>query len=104
MHRMMGLVMVGHTDGCIELVQAAVHVGMAIEQEVMVQSLLEKAKRNRKKMNLVEPEAELGKDEVMRQRRVNGLIKRKRFNQVKKLVTEEEFKPWGRDTQAKLSN
>lgn len=102
MHRMMGLVMVGHTDGCIELVQAAVHVGMAIEQEVMVQSLLEKAKRNRKKMNLVEPEAELGKDEVMRQRRVNGLIKRKRFNQVKKLVTEEEFKPWGRDTQAKL--
>lgn len=34
MHKMMGLVMVGHTDGCVELVQAAVHVGTAIEQEV----------------------------------------------------------------------
>lgn len=34
MHKMMGLVMVAHTDGCVELVQAAVQVGMAIEQEV----------------------------------------------------------------------
>ncbi|XP_030523585.1 DNA-directed RNA polymerase 3, chloroplastic isoform X1 [Rhodamnia argentea] len=102
MHKMMALVMVGHMDRCVELVQAAVHVGMAVEQEVMVQSLLEKAKSNRKKMNLVEPEADLDKDKVMRQRRVNGLIKRKRFNEVKKLVKEEEFKPWGRDTQAKL--
>ncbi|KAI6680512.1 hypothetical protein NL676_034393 [Syzygium grande] len=102
MHKMMGLVMVGNTDGCVELVQAAVHVGVAIEQEVMVQSLLEKSKSNRKKMNLVEPEVDLDKDQVMRQRRVNGLIKRKRFNEVRKLVKEEEFEPWGRDTQAKL--
>lgn len=70
--------------------------------QVMVQSLLEKAKSNRKKMNLVEPEVDLDKDQVMRQRRVNGLIKRKRFNEVKKLVKEEEFEPWGRDTQAKV--
>lgn len=34
MHKMMALVMVGHMDRCVELVQAAVHVGMAIEQEV----------------------------------------------------------------------
>lgn len=34
MHKMMGLVMVGNNDRCVELVQAAVQVGMAIEQEV----------------------------------------------------------------------
>lgn len=34
MHKMMGLVMAGHEDGCVQVVQAAVHIGMAIEQEV----------------------------------------------------------------------
>lgn len=34
MHKMMGLVMVGNEDGCVQVVQAAVHIGMAIEQEV----------------------------------------------------------------------
>lgn len=34
MHKMMGLVMVGHDDGCVRLVQAAVQIGVAIEQEV----------------------------------------------------------------------
>lgn len=34
MHKMMGLVMAGNEDGCVQVVQAAVHIGMAIEQEV----------------------------------------------------------------------
>lgn len=34
MHKMMGLVMVGNEDGCVRVVQAAVQVGVAIEQEV----------------------------------------------------------------------
>lgn len=36
MHKMMGLVMVGNHDGCVQVVQAAVQIGMAIEQEVSV--------------------------------------------------------------------
>jgi DNA-directed RNA polymerase len=36
MHKMMGLVMVGHEDGCVRVVQAAVQIGIAIEQEVSV--------------------------------------------------------------------
>jgi DNA-directed RNA polymerase len=38
MHKMMGLLMVGHEDGCVRVVQAAVQIGMAIEQEVSVNS------------------------------------------------------------------
>lgn len=34
MHKLMGLVMMGNQDGCVQVVQAAVHIGMAIEQEV----------------------------------------------------------------------
>ena len=34
MHKMMGLVMSGHEDGCIQVVQAAVSIGIAIEYEV----------------------------------------------------------------------
>ncbi|RVW62986.1 DNA-directed RNA polymerase 3, chloroplastic [Vitis vinifera] len=33
MHKMMGLVMMGHEEGCVRVVQAAVQIGMAIEQE-----------------------------------------------------------------------
>lgn len=36
MHKMMGLVMVGNHNGCVQVVQAAVQIGMAIEQEVRV--------------------------------------------------------------------
>lgn len=36
MHKMMGLIMVGNEDGCVRVVQAAVQIGMAIEQEVSV--------------------------------------------------------------------
>lgn len=40
MHKMMGLVMVGNQDGCVQVVQAAVHIGMAIEQEVSSKVLI----------------------------------------------------------------
>ncbi|KAF2540888.1 hypothetical protein F2Q70_00034421 [Brassica cretica] len=36
MHKMMGLVMSGHEDGCIQVVQAAVSIGIAIEHEVPI--------------------------------------------------------------------
>lgn len=34
MHKLMGLVMMGNQDGCVQVVKAAVDIGMAIEQEV----------------------------------------------------------------------
>ncbi|KAF5725886.1 DNA/RNA polymerases superfamily protein isoform 2 [Tripterygium wilfordii] len=35
---------------------------------------------------------------------VKSLIKRKRLTEVQKLVKNDETKPWGRDTQAKLGS
>lgn len=37
MHKMMALLMVGHDDRCVTVVQAAVQIGMAIEQEVRME-------------------------------------------------------------------
>lgn len=40
MHKMMGLVMVGNHNGCVQVVQAAVQIGMAVEQEVRVRLIV----------------------------------------------------------------
>lgn len=36
MHKMMGLLMMGQEEGCVRVVQAAIHIGEAIEQEVII--------------------------------------------------------------------
>ncbi|KAM1061407.1 hypothetical protein ACFX2G_026385 [Malus domestica] len=104
MHKMMGLVMVGNQDGCVQVVQAAVHIGMAIEQEVRIHSFLEKTKNFQRKKTAVADEDSLIKEKEILRKRVNVLIKRKRLREVQKLLVKEEFKPWGRDTQAKLGS
>ncbi|KAJ8767841.1 hypothetical protein K2173_020781 [Erythroxylum novogranatense] len=103
MHKMMALVMVGHDDGCIQVVQAAVQIGMAIEHEVRIHNFLEKTKNLWAKNARTETEDSLDKKEMLR-KRVNSLIKRKRLFEVHNLVKSEEVKPWGRDTQAKLGS
>ncbi|KAM1808968.1 hypothetical protein TB2_025453 [Malus domestica] len=104
MHKMMGLVMVGNQDGCVQVVQAAVHIGMAIEQEVRIHSFLEKTKNFQRKKTAGADEDSLIKEKEILRKRINVLIKRKRLREVQKLLVKEEFKPWGRDTQAKLGS
>ncbi|KAH7546138.1 hypothetical protein FEM48_Zijuj01G0168800 [Ziziphus jujuba var. spinosa] len=104
MHKMMGLVMVGNHDGCVQVVQAAVQIGMAIEQEVRIHSFLEKTKNYQRKKTLAENDEGLSKEKEMLRKRINGLVRRKRLSEVQKLLRKEEFKPWGRDTQAKLGS
>ncbi|BBH08636.1 DNA/RNA polymerases superfamily protein [Prunus dulcis] len=99
MHKMMGLVMVGNQDGCVQVVQAAVHIGMAIEQEF----LGENQKSPEKKTGVADEDG-LSKEKEILRKRVNGLIRRKRLNEVQKLLIKEEMKPWGRDKQAKLGS
>lgn len=36
MHKMMGLLMTGQEEGCVRVVQAAIHIGEAIEQEAII--------------------------------------------------------------------
>uniref|UniRef100_A0A7N0V523 DNA-directed RNA polymerase n=1 Tax=Kalanchoe fedtschenkoi TaxID=63787 RepID=A0A7N0V523_KALFE len=104
MHKMMGLVMVGNEDGCIRVVQAAVQVGVAIEQEVRIHRFLERTKNSQR--NKLEPcnDGDLTKEKSILRKRVQNLVKRKKLLEVQKLVRSEEQKPWGRDTQAKLGS
>lgn len=73
-----------------------------ILSQVMVQKLLENAKNDPSKSDAVEAEEDLDKEKEIRRRRVNSLIRRKRYKDVQKLVKNEGIKPWGRDTQAKV--
>ncbi|KAI7727753.1 hypothetical protein M8C21_013143, partial [Ambrosia artemisiifolia] len=48
MHKMMGLLMMGHDYRYVRVVQAAIQIGMAVELEVRIQTFLEKAKNGPK--------------------------------------------------------
>ncbi|XP_050940583.1 DNA-directed RNA polymerase 3, chloroplastic isoform X1 [Cucumis melo] len=113
MYKMMGLLMVAQQDCCVQVVQAAVQIGGAIEQEgstlplklnqVRIQSFLEKARSNQRTKVPADTEC-LSKEKEVLRKRVNGLIRRRRLKEVQKLLKKEEFKAWGRDTQAKLGS
>ncbi|KAK7388405.1 hypothetical protein VNO78_23221 [Psophocarpus tetragonolobus] len=105
MHKVMGLVTQEyHHMGCVLLVDAAVHIGMAVEQEVRIHKFLEKTRTHRTEQT--DAGGEDGKDNGKQNLRkhVHGLIKRRRLKQVQMLLKEEESGPWGRDTQAKLGS
>ncbi|KAF3555576.1 hypothetical protein F2Q69_00016601 [Brassica cretica] len=99
MHKMMGLVMSGHEDGCIQVVQAAVSIGIAIEHEVRIHNFLKRTRKN----NAGDSQEEL-KDKQLLRKRVNSLIRRKRIIDALKVVKSDGIKPWGRATQAKLGS
>ncbi|XP_014510516.2 DNA-directed RNA polymerase 3B, chloroplastic-like isoform X3 [Vigna radiata var. radiata] len=105
MHKLMGLVsMEYHHAGCVLLVDAAVQIGMAVEQEVRIHNFLEKTRtRQSKKTEFVREDCTDNDTQKLR-KHVNGLIKRRRLKQVQMLLKEEEYGPWGRDTQAKLGS
>ncbi|KAL9376945.1 hypothetical protein Peur_031065 [Populus x canadensis] len=104
MHKMMGLLMVGHEDGCVRVVQAAVQIGMAIEQEVRIHNFLEKTKNYQRKKTMHEVQETMDKEKEVLRKRVNSLIRRKRLMEVQNLVKQDETKPWSRGTQAKLGS
>lgn len=103
MHKMMGLVMMGHEEGCVRVVQAAVQIGMAIEQEVRIHSFLEKTKNFERHKTVGHSQEGLREKEILR-KRVKSFIRKKKIIEVQKLVKNEEITPWGRDTQAKLGS
>ncbi|RZC61884.1 hypothetical protein C5167_023661 [Papaver somniferum] len=105
MHKMMGLLMTGHEDGCVRVVQAAVHIGEAVEQEVRIHTFLENSKNYRRgRRNEVDKDEALIKEQAILRKRVNNLIKKQKVIEAQKLVTNEESTSWGRDAQAKLGS
>ncbi|GMH13779.1 hypothetical protein Nepgr_015620 [Nepenthes gracilis] len=103
MHKMMGLLMVENEGGSVRVVQAAVQVGSAVEQEIQIHSFLERTKNARRNDNNNMSDGLIKEKELLR-KRVNSLIRRRRLFKVSKLVRTEETVSWGRDTQAKLGS
>ena len=63
---------------------------------------MEKTKNYKRKKIVANTEEVLGKEKEMLRKRVNSLIRSKRFMEAQKLQKNEGKKPWGRDTQAKV--
>ncbi|XP_020699293.2 DNA-directed RNA polymerase 3, chloroplastic isoform X1 [Dendrobium catenatum] len=100
MHKMMGLLMMGQEEGCVRVVQAAIHIGEAVENEVRIHGYVEKTK---KRGNRVCQDIIFTKEQQKRRKLVMKLIKMKKLVDVQKLLKEEiHMEPWGRDAQAKL--
>ncbi|CAJ1944872.1 unnamed protein product [Sphenostylis stenocarpa] len=105
MHKVMELVSVQyHHAGCVLLVDAAVQIGMAVEQEVRIHKFLEKTRTYQSKKTEADGADCTDNNTQKLRKKVNGLIKRRRLKQVQMLLKEEECGPWGRETQAKLGS
>lgn len=63
---------------------------------------MEKTKSLQRNKTAASDEDGLSKEKEILRKRVNGLIRRKRLNEVQKLLKKEDMTPWGRDTQAKV--
>ncbi len=70
--------------------------------QVRIHSFLEKTRNYQSKKIVADTEDGLHKEKEILRKRVNGLIRKRRLKEVQKLLKKEEFKPWGRDTQAKV--
>ncbi|KAJ4958014.1 hypothetical protein NE237_025125 [Protea cynaroides] len=103
MHKIMALMMVTPEEGCVRVVQAAVHIGEAIEQEVRIHRFLERTKKHRSDKIESHKLEDVSKELEILRERVKILMKKKRLLEVQKLVKiEDDMRSWGRDAQAKL--
>ncbi|CAH9088206.1 unnamed protein product [Cuscuta europaea] len=103
MHQMMAMLMTGGKESrCVPVVQAAVQVGSAIEQEVRIHSFMEKLKQVQRQTTEAPTQEDFSKDPVLLRKRMQWLIKRNRVFEVKKFLRNEKFEPWDQDTKAKL--
>lgn len=73
-----------------------------ISFQVRIHSFLAKTKNYKRKQIASDSEEALSKEKEILRKRVNGMIKSKRLMEVQKLLKNEEYVPWGRDTQAKV--
>ncbi|XP_071926327.1 DNA-directed RNA polymerase 1B, mitochondrial-like [Coffea arabica] len=104
MHKLMGLLMTGGGYGSARVVQAACHIGEAIEHEVRIHKFLEKTKRKNAMNKNPEKETEpVAKAEDRLRKKVNVLMKKQKLHQVREIVKHHDAsKPWGQDAQVKV--
>ncbi|MQM13001.1 hypothetical protein Taro_045922, partial [Colocasia esculenta] len=107
MHKVMGLLMTGGGDGSTRVIQAACQVGEAVEQEVRIQRFFEKTKKKtgKNKGSDCDEEDAMGKEQQMLRKKVTQLMKKQKLPQVQKILKQQDnLKPWGQDTHAKVGS
>lgn len=63
---------------------------------------MDKTKKCKTGKILTQDEEDASKETEVLRKRVKSLMKKRRTNEVRKIVKNEDFKSWGRDTQAKV--
>lgn len=78
-------------------------INVLISFQIRIHKFLERRRTHRMKISVGGHNHEASvKEKEMLRKRVKSLLRRKRLVEVQNLVKDEEMKPWGRDTQAKV--
>ncbi|KAM3286369.1 DNA-directed RNA polymerase 2, chloroplastic/mitochondrial [Capsicum chacoense] len=106
MHKLMALLMTGGSNGTAKVVQAALFIGDAIEQEVRIHKFLEKTKKQKSQKNTKMEDGEHATEEQEELRKkVTSLMKKQKLRAVNQIVrSQDDSKPWGQDVKAKVGS
>ncbi|KAI3516812.1 hypothetical protein L1887_15864 [Cichorium endivia] len=108
MHKLMGLLMTGGGQGGARVVQAALHIGEAVEHEARIHRFMEKSKRKASLNESPDDDTEAVNNEQQLQKlrkKVTSLVKKKKLQQVRHIVKQQDnLKPWGQDAQVKVGS
>ncbi|KAI4314037.1 hypothetical protein L6164_026980 [Bauhinia variegata] len=122
MHKLMALLMTNTNGiGSARVIQAALQIGEAIEQEARIYRFMEK-KKKKKSVNdddpysksdsatigvgkLAEEQEKMDTEQEKLRKRVANLIKKQKMKQVIRIVREhDDSKPWGQEGQVKVGS
>ncbi|XP_042052753.1 DNA-directed RNA polymerase 1B, mitochondrial-like [Salvia splendens] len=106
MHKLMALLMTGGGNGSARVVQAACHIGEAIEHEVRIHKFLENCKRKNALNRTCDEDPDAGAKEQDRlKKKVQLLMKKQKVQQVRRIVSrQDDLKAWGQDAQVKVGS
>ncbi|XP_049383548.1 DNA-directed RNA polymerase 2, chloroplastic/mitochondrial isoform X2 [Solanum stenotomum] len=106
MHKLMGLLMTGGEHGSARVVQAALTIGDAIEQEVRIHKFLEKTEKHKaEKDRKMEDGEHATLEQKKLHKKVTSLMKKQKLRAVNQIVrSQDDSKPWGQDAKAKVGS
>lgn len=111
MHKLMGLLFIAQDDCCARVIQAAVQIGEAVEQEVRVHNFMEKTKKKpknkskNKTKNDGDEEQSVSKEQVVIHKHIKALMQKQRGGLVRKIVRErDDSERWGQSMHAKVGS
>ncbi|PSR88201.1 DNA-directed RNA polymerase [Actinidia chinensis var. chinensis] len=104
MHKLMALLMTGGGNGSARVIQAASHIGEAVELEGRIHRFLERTKKkNTSNKNAEEESDPVTKEQQNARKKVTNLMKKQKVHQVRVIVkAHNDLKPWGQEVQIKV--